>query len=584
MEDFIERMIEMDLSIQDKNISQSSCVYELSDEVLERIKSNDHKLTSLKLLGSSTTNTHHESELLSLLRSRELCEKAGALIGSNTHLNELYIDTEDDIDRGLEENFDKFLMGVANNRSLTKLNLGYVSDGPNVIKVLKPLFENCALTTISFENCTSTQTWYLSSFLSKKNNNERGTLKHLSLDGTRGDNPIDDYDAAILITTLGMYHCIETLTLNWTTINEKSSNALSNMLSNPNCTLKELTLEYNEFDDEQVSTFAEGILGNNKLGMMNLRGSNAITSDGWKRFFNILRPATLGALHTLCLDKNNIDDEVVTIFMEVFANNNILKELDLGNSTSITTVGWQALASLFLNPNSAIEKISIANARSSFDDDAVIAWTNALSQSKNATLKEMWFSPRGITSRGWLSLENLVCNKTSVDTLYDSNHALSYMYGEGEFELCEGVPTTMDAYHEFQLSCRIAFCSRRQIAKNARQSTDEQSGLPDRIQNLLKKMVNKIDRPETRHEKALQKIVHFYFRSGEANMKEILDMDLNVMVHVIAMLGCFSKDGHHTNALLGHGEHTLLYQIMRSVPSLFDVSSSKRKNRKVESK
>ena len=577
MEDFIERMIEMDLSIQDENISQSSCVYELSDEVLERIKSNDHKLTSLKLLGS--TNNTHEPELLSLLRNRELCEKAGTLIGSNTHLSELHIDTEDDIDRGLEENFDKFLMGVANNRSLTKLNLGYVSDGPNVIRVLKPLFNNCALTTISFENCTSTQTWYLSSFLSKKKNNERGTLKHLSLDGTRGDHPIDDYNASYLITTLSRYHCIETLTLNFTTINERSSHALSNMLRDESCTLKELTLEYNEFDDEESPIIAEGIRGNSTLETLNLRGSNAVTSDGWKHFFNILRPATLGALHTLCLDKNNINDEVVTIFMEVFANNNILKELDLGNNTSITTVGWQALASLFLNTNSAIEKISIANESSSFDDDAAIAWANALSISKNATLKEMWFSPRGITSRGWLGLENLVCNKTSVDTLYDSNHTLSYMYGEGEFELCEGVPTTMDAYHEFQLSCRIAFCSRRQIAKNARQSTD--NGLPDRIQNLLKKMVNKIDRPETRHEKALRKIVHFYLRSGEANMKEILDMELNVIAHALAMLGYFAKEGH-PNPLLGNGAHTLLYQIMRSVPSLFDVSSNM-KNRKLGS-
>ena len=107
MEDFIERMIDMDLSIEDKNNSQSSCVYELSDEVLERIKSNDHKLTSLKL-GSSNNSA---PEFLPLQQNKGLCEKAGILIGSNTHLDELHINIEYDSE-SVAINYDKFLTGL----------------------------------------------------------------------------------------------------------------------------------------------------------------------------------------------------------------------------------------------------------------------------------------------------------------------------------------------------------------------------------------------------------------------------------------------------------------------------------------
>jgi len=556
--------------------------------VLEELSINDPNLTSLNLCEDYQVN-----DLLYLLERKELCVKAGNLIGGNTQLRSLYINngSDDDDEEKYQrimnehsENYIEFLRGVVNNRSLTTLDLGYLPDSSDVVGILGPLFKNSALTSISFGNCTSEQTRTLSSFLFRQNY-EIGTLKHLSLDGTRGEGSMDDYRAGGLIRTLSRCHSLETLALNWTTMNERSSNRLSNMLRNENCTLRELTLEANEFDDESFSIFANGILENSTLKMLNLKQSEHVSSEGWVNFFSILRPTKLrslsnlcldnlkgseeitnfynissskmGALHTICLKGNNINDEGVAIFAEVFANNNTLEELDLGINPSITTDGWQTLASLFFNTKSAIRSIDISNENDSFDDDAAIAWANALSISKNAKLEILQFIPLVITARGWSALENLVCNKTSVDSMYDSNHILQLkwpyylngdvldiglpsilIYEEEMFALCEQVPRGMKSYQEFQQSF---------IILDMWAAANDTSNV------------------------ALYKIIRFYLMRGEANMKELLDMELNVIAHAIAMIGSAAGGNY--------GGRVLLYQLIRSVPSLLDVSGNMKKGR-----
>ena len=342
---------------------------------------------------------------------------------------------------------------------------------------------------------------------------------------------------------------------------------------------KKLTLEDNEFDDESLSVLAEGILENGPLEKLNLKGSAFVSGDGWTNFFNILRPAKLGALHTLFLENNNINDEAVVELSHVFANNNTLKKLSLSLNNSITTAGWQVLASIFLNPNSAIDTM-LTSRNTSFDDDAVIAWVNALSRSKNTKLNELLLSPHGITSRGWLALENLVCDRTSIDSLYDSNHTFKFYFDEDTTIEQFAAAPAMISYHDFQHSCLAAECSRKIMVRNLNRSLEAGEVKDDKVQSFMKRM---IDRSTKAHDVVLHKIVQFYFMSGEANMKDIWEMELNVMGHAIARIGCFAKENYSaTKQGPSTSEHTLLYQIMRSVPSLVDVSSNM-KNRKVGS-
>ena len=106
------------------------------------------------------------------------------------------------------------------------------------------------------------------------------------------------------------------------------------------------------------------------------------------------------------------------------------------------------------------------------------------------------------------------------------------IYEREMFVLCDQVPRGMKLYQEFQQNCIIldAFGS--------------------------------LDRSTTTHDVALHKIIRFYFMRGEANIKEILDMELNVMAHAIARIGSAAGGDY--------GGRVLLYQLIRSVPSLLE--------------
>jgi len=530
--------------------------------ILEGIRDNNPTVTSLELQGEDlfTLLENHRDEI----GASVFCKKVGDWIANNTHLRELAINVNS-IRHGIHSsswdtlprrigNYHKFLMGVAQNKSISQLKLrGFVNTACNsiAIRVLAPLFNNKRICKVSVDDCSDRVLQQLSSVLydvlMNMSNKPEYTLKELKLHGTN-DDFITDHAAASLITILSDLHCVETLTLNYTTINEGSSHALSHMLKEPDCTLKELTLEENEFNDEKSVILAEGIRINSTLETLNLRRSDEITGDGWTSFFNILRPAKLGALSVLYLCDNNINDEAAAALSHVFTNNNTLQNLFLSEVSSITTTGWQALANLVHNPDSALYYIDL-NGSSNFDDDALLAWVNALSMSKNATLLSFLIPSEEVTSTGWLALENLVCNKTTIDTLYDSNHVLGYITqnNNGTGEILSMMRRIAKFRQLSQLSGSVGVRGYREVA--------------------------------------LYKIIRFYFMSGEANMKDIWDMELNIMVHAIARIGCFAKDNIvATQDGPSTSGHTLLYQIMRSVPSLFDVSSSNRKNRKVGSK
>lgn len=418
-----------------------------SAKILERIKNNSPKLTSIQL---------ERDALLSLLESREMCEKLGSLIGSNTQLRSLNIDTDSEFygaydDDNLVNNYDIFLRGVANSKTITKLRLGlFCPDSSDAIEILAPIFENDSVSIISFGNCSGERIGLLTYYLTTHGHG-KGTLGELSLRGTEED-AITDEDAANIIGAFKNHHRVEKLTLDYTILNEKTSSKLSDMLDNPSCRLKNLSLQFNEMNDNGFSIFANGLLGNGSLVNLDLTGSEYVSAEGWVNFFGILRSAKLGALHTIRLDSNNINDEGVAIFAEVFSNNNNLKKLYLSRNMSITTAGWQTLASLFLNRDSAIGTIDIINGNDSFDDDAAIAWANALSISKNAKLKDFLFSPWGVTSRGWLALENLVCNKTNIDALCDSNHTLSVIATSSGQGVSKEFASMMDLFGQFKIS------------------------------------------------------------------------------------------------------------------------------------
>lgn len=139
-----------------------------------------------------------------------------------------------------------------------------------------------------------------------------------------------------------------------------------------------------------------------------------------------------------------------------------------------------------------------------------------------------------ITKRGWLAVSNLVCNKRSILDTYTSNHVLRYL---GDY-YCDGIGDEMYPY----------------LVLNE----------------------NKYKTEVTR-----QKILLTHFSgSGDddkSNMQELLDMELEVMPTAISWIGrpvAIHWKGKNVSGL------SLLYNLVRKIPDLFDSGGAQKKSTK----
>jgi Leucine-rich repeat (LRR) protein len=129
---------------------------------------------------------------------------------------------------------------------------------------------------------------------------------------------------------------------------------------------------------------------------------------------------TTTRLQKLDLDCNDINDEGVEVLVNALANGNQLKELYLGSNESITSRGWKTLATLLEMPGSAIKKLSVGC--NDIGDEGALVFANALQN--NSTLETLNLYRCGITDEGWAPFSRLLCDASSVNNTYMSNHTL----------------------------------------------------------------------------------------------------------------------------------------------------------------
>ena len=137
------------------------------------------------------------------------------------------------------------------------------------------------------------------------------------------------------------------------------------------------------------------------------------------------------------------------------------------------------------------------------------------------------------TERGWHAVSSLLCNKTSIMDTYNSNHTLQ------------------------DLGCDPSYSS-----------LDEGLELPDDLILYLE-----LNRNEDKVEVARQKILQTQFSDNDtSNMQYLLDMELEVLPAAIEWIRRPTPDWKGTNV----SGLTLMYNLMRRVPDLFDSSTLKK--------
>ena len=288
----------------------------------------------------------------------------GYFIGLSRNLKKLHIGSLDNMD---EEHIEPFWAGFQHNQSINSLRFGGLNLIPgNILDKLHPFFRyNGNLTKLDFAGAL---------FRPKKlaralrECTYKGSLRYVRLDG----NELNDRGLKKIINALMLHENIERLTVSENNMGREGCRALGHYLTFNSSKLKDLHLSFNQIDDEGLRFLVDGL--------------TAVTIDNNDEIHNF-------ALRQFCLTGNRF-----------------------------TPVGFGFLASLLAKPYCKLEQLWLY--QMNIGDEGAKILADGLS--KNSSLQKLWFNPDncGIGSTGWERFSSLVCDRSTVNNSYLSNHTI----------------------------------------------------------------------------------------------------------------------------------------------------------------
>ena len=176
--------------------------------------------------------------------------------------------------------------------------------------------------------------------------------------------------------------------------------------------------------DYVILSLVEALTNNSTLEELDLTSCYAVTSSGWLALSPLLGRSS--SLYELNLSESTIDDTVITAFVNELRSNGTLERLFLRRCEYVTSTGWITLSPLLGSPNSALRELDVCE--NNIDDDVVVAFFNEISGNDNSKLKRLGIrDPLSITDVVETPIRNLLCNTSSIDATWSSNHNLYYL-------------------------------------------------------------------------------------------------------------------------------------------------------------
>ncbi|KAL9184914.1 hypothetical protein ACHAXT_002691, partial [Thalassiosira profunda] len=356
-------------------------------ETLQRLRDNDPKLTNLavcrerrrgrRVLGGGGRDSGFEyycpSDPEDLGFAGTGAWWAGAFIGNNKNLRELVVYGSSFAEAN--NSLPKFLAGVSRNQSIRGIRLcGIDLSNVDILRTMNLFFENNAnLRRVDVTRCDfgGEGDRLVSSMLRCCCQ----SLEEFKLDGNldEGERPTRTI-AALRTRTQLKYIFLDNMNVG---SNECRTLAALPCFNN----LQELNLMGNNFDDDGVEALMRALASDNRLRTLDLSYNPLITTRGLQSIVGILgRPTT--KLSELYLLWNGVNDEGADILAGALANNR-----------KLTTLGLLADS-----------------------EDNTIARRRLIEANDNL-----------ITARGWQALVNALCNTSSLEATYRSNHFLRWL-------------------------------------------------------------------------------------------------------------------------------------------------------------
>lgn len=184
-------------------------------------------------------------------------------------------------------------------------------------------------------------------------------------------------------------------------------------------------------DDGQLVEIVEGLSTIRQLEILEFECIDNDTNDiECLALANLLR--STANLHTLGLCGNDIDDEGMATLVEGALSNRRLCKLSL-SSNHITGRGCQTLAMLLERPNSSLEEIYLAN--NDIGDEGALIFANALVGNYKLKIIYLLYSNNGITAEGWGVFSKALCDTSTLNKTFLSNHTLEILGEPPNFDV-----------------------------------------------------------------------------------------------------------------------------------------------------
>lgn len=288
---------------------------------------------------------------------------------------------------------------------------------------------------------------------------------------------------------------------------------------------------------QQISTDVLSSMANNfahskKLKKLNLSGNLHINLPGWKSLFKYLGDSVC-TLQNLDIDDTDMNNERLHLLCELgLAKNSSLTYLCISRNNNISIGGLRGFDAVFQSCHSVLKSISIGP----IDDEMALLFSGFLSQD---SMVEGLSSSSDytadvdvkITQAGIEAFAKTLHNDASIMATYNSNHTLTRLSFHGSEEL-----------HADYLE--------KSLYLNA-------NYIPSYVARL--------------------KILKSHFTGREEdNLKPLFDMPMELLSSAISWIGSACDNENDMK-----DSKTLMYQLIRRMPSLFDsIAKVKRKRTK----
>eukprot|EP00984_Skeletonema_dohrnii_P012864 scaffold5252_cov72-Skeletonema_dohrnii-CCMP3373.AAC.1 len=194
--------------------------------------------------------------------------------------------------------------------------------------------------------------------------------------------------------------------------------------------LSRFELDQNNISEEAFAEIATALRNQSQLEDLYLKYNN-IGRDGCVALVNTLRVWQASNLKCLALSDNNIDDLGLQALVEGISNCCNLEKINLSDNDQITAAGMRSMSPLLQSESCSLEVLSLYGIN--FGDNGAIALADGLRGNKS--LRVLAFAPTsaGITEVGWAAFSKLLCDPSSVNNTYLSNHTIE-MIGSGSYD------------------------------------------------------------------------------------------------------------------------------------------------------